>query len=79
MNGTLFGNALALGICYAQLEFDFFSLPSEIYFMKSVPILLRWEDFAMVSMISLVLCLVSSILPARLASRLKPINAIRFG
>ncbi len=78
MIGTFFGNALALGICYAQLEFGFFSLPSEIYFMKSVPIMLRWEYFAIVSSISMVLCLVSSVLPARLASRLKPINAIRF-
>ncbi len=76
--GTFFGNALALGICYAQLEFDFFSLPSEIYFMKSVPIMLRWEYFAIVSLISISLCLISSVLPARLASRLKPINAIRF-
>lgn len=76
--GTFFGNALALGICYAQLEFDFFSLPSEIYFMKSVPIMLRWEYFAIVSLISISLCLISSVLPARLASRLKPVNAIRF-
>ena len=78
MVGTFLGDILALGICYAQLEFDFFSLPSEIYFMKSVPILLRWEYFAVVSIISIVLCLVSSVVPARLASRLKPVNAIRF-
>lgn len=76
--GTVIGNALALAICYAQLEFRFFSLPSEIYFMNSVPIMLRWEDFALVSAISIVLCLISSLVPARLASGLNPVNAIRF-
>jgi lipoprotein-releasing system permease protein len=76
--GTLLGNALAFGICYLQMELKFFSLPSEIYFMSSVPILLRWEYFIIVSIISVVLCLLSSVVPARLASRLNPVNAIRF-
>jgi lipoprotein-releasing system permease protein len=78
MVGTLLGNVLALGICYAQMELKFFSLPSDIYFMSSVPILLRWEYFVIVSFISVALCVLSSVFPARLASRLSPVNAIRF-
>ena len=76
--GTALGNALAFALCAAQLEFRFFSLPSDIYFMTSVPILLRPEYFLLVSGATLALCLVSSFLPARLASRLNPVSAIRF-
>jgi lipoprotein-releasing system permease protein len=76
--GTLLGNLLAFGLCDAQLNFRFFSLPSDIYFMTSVPILLRAEYFLVVSGITLGLCLVSSLVPARLAARLKPVQAIRF-
>ena len=76
--GTVAGDLLALGLCVAQLEFKFFSLPSDIYFMTSVPILLRPENFLMVSAISIVLCMLSSLIPARLASRLHPVTAIRF-
>ena len=76
--GTLAGDLLALAICVAQLEFKFFSLPSDIYFMTSVPILLKAENFVLVSAISIVLCMLSSLIPARLASRLDPVAAIRF-
>jgi lipoprotein-releasing system permease protein len=76
--GTGLGNVLALSVCVAQLEFRFFSLPSDIYFMTSVPILLRAGDFLLVSGISIGLCLLSSMIPARLAARLHPVQAIRF-
>lgn len=76
--GTALGNALAFGLCFAQQEFRFFSLPSDIYFMTSVPILLRAEYFIVVSAITIGLCLLSSLVPARLASRLHPVTAIRF-
>ena len=76
--GTALGNILAFGLCFAQLEFKFFSLPSDIYFMTSVPILLRVEYFVIVSVITIGLCLLSSLIPARLASRLNPVTAIRF-
>jgi len=76
--GTALGNALAFALCYAQMEFRFFSLPSDIYFMTSVPILLRPEYFLLVSGATLLLCLASSMLPARLASHLHPVTAIRF-
>ena len=78
VTGTLFGNALAFGLCFAQREFKFFSLPSDIYFMTSVPVLLRPEYFFLVSAITIALCLLSSLVPARLASSVNPVNAIRF-
>ncbi len=78
ITGTVAGNLLAFSLCYLQLEFGFFSLPSDVYFMTSVPILLRPEYFVVVSAVSIVLCIVSSLIPARLASNLNPVNAIRF-
>jgi lipoprotein-releasing system permease protein len=76
--GSILGNLFALLLCLAQLEFRFFSLPSDIYFMSSVPILIRPEYFVLVTLITIALCLLSSIIPARLASRLHPVNALRF-
>jgi lipoprotein-releasing system permease protein len=78
LTGTLLGNLLAFGLCFAQLEFKFFSLPSDIYFMTSVPILLRPEYFILVSAVTMALCMMSSWVPARLASGMRPVNAIRF-
>lgn len=76
--GTFLGNALAFALCYAQMQFRFFALPSDIYFMTSVPILLRPGQFLLVSAVTIALCLLSSLVPARLAARLRPVTAIRF-
>lgn len=76
--GTLLGNLLALGALLAQQELRILSLPSDIYFMTSVPVLLRVEYFAGVSAITILLCLMSAFIPARLAARLDPVSAIRF-
>jgi len=78
VTGTILGNILAFSLCFAQLEFRFFSLPSDIYFMNSVPILLRPEYFLGVSAVTIVLCLLTALVPARLAARLNPVTAIRF-
>ena len=78
VTGTVLGNLLALVLCVSQLEFRFFSLPSDIYFMTSVPILLRPEYFLFVSAVTIILCLLTALVPARLASKLNPVNAIRF-
>lgn len=77
--GTAAGDVLAFVLCYLQQEFRILSLPSDIYFMSSVPVLLRPEDFLVVSCISIALCLASALVPARLASRLHPVAALRFG
>lgn len=76
--GTALGDLLAFIALFAQQELHIFSLPSDIYFMTSVPVLLRWEDFALVSVITVALCLLSALVPARLAARLDPVSAIRF-
>ena len=78
LTGTVLGNVFAFVLCFSQQQFRFFSLPSDIYFMSSVPILMRPEYFLLVTAISIVLCFLSSIIPARLAARLHPVNALRF-
>jgi lipoprotein-releasing system permease protein len=77
--GTFIGNVLGFLVCWTQQQYHFFSLPSTIYFMKTVPIYFRMENFVIVSAISITLCVSASYLPARLASKLDPIKAIRLG
>ncbi len=76
--GTLLGNVLGYGLCWLQLHEKIVSLPEQVYFMSSVPILLRAENFIAVSAIALILCLLATLIPANLAGRLRPIAAIRF-
>ena len=76
--GTVLGNSLAYLLCWLELQYQFFSLPSDIYYMTHAPIELSIGNFLLVSVAALVMCFVSSLLPSRIASRLDPMRVLRF-
>jgi lipoprotein-releasing system permease protein len=78
VTGTILGNAFALLVCWIQFRFHLLSLDSSIYFMTKVPVLFRWENFALVSSIAIVLCIAAAYIPSAIAARLDPIRSIRF-
>lgn len=79
MVGILIGNILAFVLLSLQLKYNIISLPSSVYFTSTVPILFTIKIFAGVSIITLLLCLFASFVPSFIASRVKPISALRFG
>ena len=77
--GVALGNILAYVCCWLQLTFRIISLPSDIYYMNAVPILLRPENFLIVTGVALVVAFFTTLIPSRAAARLDPIAALRFG
>lgn len=75
--GIVLGNILGLGIAIAELKFKFFSLP-ELYYMKSVPILIVPEYIVFISIITIILVFLATLIPAYLASKFDPVKSIRF-
>jgi len=61
------------------MNFRILSLPSDIYYMSSVPILLEPTNFLLVSGVALVMSFVTTLLPSAAAARLDPVVALRFG
>ena len=76
--GLLFGNLLAFVFSLLQKEFNIISLPDKIYFVTSVPISIDVNNYLLVSGITVIVSLISSLLPAIAASKINPINALRF-
>ncbi len=77
--GTLIGNALGYALVAIEMEYRLISLPSAIYYMASVPIELSLTNFVLVSLVALLLCFLSSVIPARIASGLDPVRLLKFG
>jgi lipoprotein-releasing system permease protein len=77
--GTLMGNVIAFVLTYLERTFHFFKLKSDIYFMSSVPVSIEWQHYAVVSAIALILALTATLIPARIAARMRPLQALRFG
>jgi lipoprotein-releasing system permease protein len=76
--GTLLGCLVGFGICFAQQYFNIIAIPGDVYFISSLPVDMEVVDFALVALISVIICLTTSIYPARKASRLMPVEAIRY-
>jgi lipoprotein-releasing system permease protein len=76
--GTFLGDAIGFLLCWTEAHYHFFKLRSDIYFMSSVPISIEWQHYAIVSLISLALALSATLIPARIASRMQPLDALRF-
>lgn len=54
------------------------SLPPEVYYLSFVPFKVRWEDLTTVAGLAVLLSLVAAAVPAWRASRLLPVEALRY-
>jgi len=76
--GTVLGNIIGYSLGFLQLHFGIVSLPSDVYLISSLPIVLEWPDFFAISAVAIVLSLIASYYPAYKASKLVPVDAIRY-
>ena len=78
LGGTLLGCLIGLGVCLVQDRYSIVPIPSEIYIINSLPVDMQPLDFVLVSAVSIVICLLAAVLPARKAASLQPVEAIRY-
>lgn len=76
--GTALGSVVGYSLGFLQLHYHLISLPSDVYIINSLPIQLQWIDFIAISSAALVLCFLASVYPAYKASKLYPVEAIRY-
>jgi lipoprotein-releasing system permease protein len=53
------------------------NLPGDVYFIKTLPVLVQWEDLAVVCGSAILICFLATIYPSWEASKLLPVEAIR--
>lgn len=78
ITGSLSGCALAFTFGWLQNTFEFIKLRGEIYYLDSLPIKFSLWHFELVAGISILLTIAASAVPALIASRVRPLRAIRF-
>ena len=77
LTGTVLGNVFGLGLAWAANRYHLIPLPRDIYFISYLPFRLDVPDVVGVNVIAVFLSVVATWYPARIASRLDPITAIR--
>jgi len=78
ITGVVLGTSVSLAFVLAQRHWQFIRLDGAIYYLSSLPVSLSPLPFILVPSISLALCLVASVIPMILASRVSPVRALRF-
>jgi len=82
MLGVVGGVLLALNVgaivSAVESAFGFRVLSPEIYFLSSLPSDLRWADVWVTAVIALVLALVATLYPSWRASKVNPVDALRY-
>lgn len=76
--GTLLGTAFGVVVCWLLKKYDFIQLP-EAYPFSTLPVQLEAVDVLVISVSALVICFVSTLYPSYKASRMDPVEAIRYG
>jgi lipoprotein-releasing system permease protein len=75
--GTSLGLAGGLILVWALDRYRFIELPAEVYFLDTLPVALAVGDVLLIIVASLLVAFAATIYPARQASRLQPVDAIR--
>lgn len=76
--GTMLGYALGLTVGYLLKRCQFIKLPENVYTLDHLPIIITVPDVLIIGGAAMLLCFLSTLYPARQASRLKPADALRY-
>lgn len=77
--GLAIGIALSLIFAWLQSTYHLIPLSEQNYYMSYAPVEPHMLDFVIVTVVTVVLCALASWLPARIASRMDPLQVIAYG
>jgi len=76
--GTAVGASSGLVLCWVFDRYRLIQIPMDVYQVSYVPFVVQPFDFALVVVSAIVICFLATIYPSRQASRLDPVQALRF-
>jgi lipoprotein-releasing system permease protein len=76
--GTMVGAAAGYGLCRVLDRYKLIQIPMDVYQVSHVPFVVEPLDFTIVIVSAVLICFVATLYPSRQASRLDPVQALRF-
>jgi lipoprotein-releasing system permease protein len=76
--GATIGGVLGLALCWVLDTYELIQIPMDVYQVSHVPFIVRPIEFLIVVTATVAICFLATIYPSRQASRLDPIQALRF-
>jgi lipoprotein-releasing system permease protein len=76
--GTTVGGLCGLALCWVLDSYELIQIPMDVYQVSHVPFIVQPLDFLVVVVATIAICFLATIYPSRQASRLDPVQALRF-
>jgi lipoprotein-releasing system permease protein len=76
--GTVAGSLLGTLLCYLLRKYEFIRLPSDVYYISTLPVDLSPGILILVGASSILICFLATLYPSRQASLIDPAEAIRY-
>ena len=76
--GTAVGASAGVALCWVLDRYRLIRIPMDVYQIAYVPFVVQPLDFAVVIVSAVLICFLATIYPSRQASRLDPVQALRF-
>ncbi|MBF0200793.1 MAG: lipoprotein-releasing ABC transporter permease subunit [Desulfamplus sp.] len=76
--GTLMGTSAGVAVCMVLERYRFIELPAA-YPFSTLPVQLELTDVMVISLASVLICFLSTLYPSHRASRMNPVDALRYG
>ena len=76
--GTIAGVFAGLGICSILAKYKFIELPSDIYYISTLPVKVDPFDVLIVVIAALIISFLATIYPSWHASHLNPVETLRY-
>jgi lipoprotein-releasing system permease protein len=76
--GTMIGIIGGYSLCYILNTYQIIKLPADVYYLSHLPVKTKLTDFFIVSISAITISFLSTIYPALQASRLNPVEPLRY-
>ena len=76
--GTFLGLVSGSFLCHLLARYKFIKLPPDVYYISTLPVRMEWLDIVSIAVAAITISFIATIYPSWQASRLNPVEALRY-
>jgi len=76
--GTVLGLMFGSILCYLLARYKFINLPPDVYYITTLPVRMEWLDVVSIALAAVIISFLATIYPSWQASKLNPVEALRY-
>jgi lipoprotein-releasing system permease protein len=76
--GTALGIVSGSMLCHLLARYKFIKLPPDVYYLTTLPVRMEWFDIVLIAVAAVVISFLATIFPSFQASKVNPVEALRY-